>query len=57
LIDHFQVGLVDEAAGIQSAAAPPATELTPRDSAQLGIHERDQLVEGTRLTLAMCQQN
>ena len=47
LIDESQVGFVDERRRLQRVPGPLATQLAPGDAAQLGIYERQQLVEGT----------
>jgi hypothetical protein len=45
LIDKSQICFVDERRRLQGVPRPLATKLAPGDTAQLGIHERQQLIE------------
>ena len=47
LIDESQIGFVDERRRLQSMPHPLAAKLARCDAAQLGIDERQQLIEGT----------
>ena len=47
LIDQSQIRFVDERRRLQGVPHPLASKLARGDAAQLGIHERQQLVEGT----------
>ncbi len=47
LIDESQIRFVDERRRLQGVARPLTTKLAPRDAAQLGVHERQQLIERT----------
>jgi hypothetical protein len=49
LIDQLNVGLVDEAAGIERSVAAPAAQLLASDAAQLRIDQLDESVEGVRI--------
>ena len=52
LIDEAQIRFVDERRRLQSMAHPLMTKLAPRDPAQLGIHQRQQLIESTVIPAA-----
>jgi hypothetical protein len=45
LIDESQIGLVDECRRLQGVAHPLMPKLPLRDPAQLGVNERQQLIE------------
>ncbi len=47
LVDEAQIRFVDEGGRLQAVAGPLATELTPGNAAQLGVDERQQLIEST----------
>lgn len=53
LVNQFQVGLVDEGAGIEGNARPPPPELAAGDTAQLGGEQFNEPVEGACLAFAM----